>query len=215
MSSSGSGRLAALGAAAVLGLQPEGEVARDEREDGVPFRGDLAAEDRGHRALAVEVDHQHPVAVEGGRHGEVRRGRGLADAALEVGDGGDLGRQALRAVGAVFLGAAAFGGEMRAQPQHLVEGEPLGAAVGLAPALGEGGVGAQHPAEMRRRHRDQVPGDLPGGEAPQRAAARPPRGRGGSGPRGPGRRRGRSRRSRRSRPGAPARLSASSGEMLK
>ena len=62
---------------------------------------------------------------------------------------------------------------MRPQPQHLVEGEPLGAAVGLGAALGQGGVGAQHPAEVRRRHRDQVAGDLPGREAPQPSCGRP------------------------------------------
>ena len=37
-------------------------------------------------ALRVEVDHQHPQAVLGERGGHVHRGRGLADAALLVGD---------------------------------------------------------------------------------------------------------------------------------
>ena len=129
--------------------------------------GDLAAEHRGHRALAVEVDDQHPVAVERGGHREMRGRGGLADPALEVRHRHDLGRQPGRAPGAVFLGAAALGGEMRAQAQHLVEGEPFRAPGGLGPALRQGGVGAEHPAEMRGRHRDQVFGDLPGGEQPQ------------------------------------------------
>ena len=161
------GLVAALDAAAVLLAQPERVVARDQREHRAPFVGDPAAEQRGHRALAVEVDDQHPVAVERRRHRQMRRGRGLADAALEVGDRRDLGRQARRPPGPVFLGAAALGGEMRPQPQHLVEGEPAGAACGLGAALRQLGVGAQHPSEVRRRHRDQVAGDLPGREQPQ------------------------------------------------
>ena len=42
-------------------------------------------------ALRVEVDHQHPVAERRQRGAEVDRGRGLADAALLVGDGKDMG----------------------------------------------------------------------------------------------------------------------------
>ena len=167
----GEGRVAALDAAAVLGLEAEGVVAGDEREDRVPLAGDLAAEDRGHRALAVEVDDEDAVAVEGGRHREVGGHRGLADAALEVGDGGDLGGQAGRAPRGVGLGAAALGGEVGAQPQDLVEGEPLGAARRLGAALGEGGVGAQDAAEVGLGDRDQVAGDLPGREQAQGLAA--------------------------------------------
>ena len=43
-------------------------------------------------ALRVEVDHQHPVPERRQRGAEVDRGRGLADAALLVGDGEDMGR---------------------------------------------------------------------------------------------------------------------------
>ena len=199
------GLVAALDPAAVLLAQPERVVARDQREHRAPFVGDPATEQRGHRALAVEVDDQHPVAVERRRHRQMRRGRGLADAALEVGDRRDLGRQARRPPGPVFLGAAALGGEMRAQPQHLVEGEPAGAACGLGAALRQLGVGAQHPAEVRRRHRDQVAGDLPGREQPQPLGLARRRGRGRRGRRGRGRRPRRSPRSRRCRPGLRAR----------
>ena len=164
-------RVAALDPAAVLLAQADGVVAGDQREDRAPFVLDPAAEDRGHRALAVEVDDQHPVAVEGRGHREVRGGRGLADAALEVGDGADFRRQPRGAVGAVLLGAAALGGEVRPEPQHLVEGEPARPAFGLGVALRQLGVGAQHPAEVGRGHRDQVAGDLPGGEEPEPLAA--------------------------------------------
>ncbi len=144
-----------------------GIMARQQRKDGLPLIRYPAAENRGHRALAVEVDHQHPVAVERRRHRELGAGRGLADAALEIGDGSDLGRQPLWPVGAVFLGLGAFRGKMGAQAQNLVEGEPLGAALGFRQALRQIGIGLQNPAEMRGRHRDQVAGDLPGREQPQ------------------------------------------------
>ena len=100
-------------------------------------------------------------------------GRGLADPALEIRDGRDLRRQALRAEGAVFLGPGALGGEMRPEPQDLVEGEPLGAGLGLGLALGQARVGAQNPAEMGGGDGDQVARDLPGREEAQGAPLGP------------------------------------------
>ena len=167
----GERRLAALDPAAVLGLQPEGVVAGDEGEDRIPLGGDAAAEDRGHRALAVEIDDEHAIAVEGSRHREVGGHRGLADAALEVGDRRDLGRQPGWAPWGVGLGAGPLGGKVGAQAQHLVEGEPLGAARRLGTALGEGGVGAEDAAEVGLGDGDQIAGDLPGREEPQGLAA--------------------------------------------
>ena len=100
----------------------------------------------------------------------MRRGRGLADTALEIGHRDDLGRQALGAVGAVILRLRSLRREKAAQAQHLVQGEPLGAALGFRTALGQIRIGLQHPAEMRLGHRDQIAGDLPGREQAQRFA---------------------------------------------
>ena len=64
-----------------------------------------------------------------------------------------------------------LGGEVGAQAQHLVEGEPLRPARRLGAALGEGGVLAEDAAEVGLGDRDQVAGYLPGGEEPERLAA--------------------------------------------
>ena len=148
-----------------------GVVAPQQREHGLPFIRHGAAKDRGHRALAVQIYHQHLVAIQCRRHRQMRAGRGLADAALEVGDGGDLGGQAFRAVGQVFLGLGADGGEMGAQAQHLIQREPFRTGLGFRAALRQIGVGFQHPAEMRGRDRDQIFGDFPGRKLPQHLAA--------------------------------------------
>ncbi len=178
----------------------------EQRKDRAPFVLDPGAEDRGHRALAVEVDHQHPVAVERRRHRQMRGGRGLADAALEVRHRHDLGGQPLGAVGQVLLGLGPLGAEMGAQAQHLVEGEPLRAALGLGRGPGQVGVGAQHAAEMRGRDRDQVlvisqVENRRSRFSPPSSRPRPARS---SRPRGRPRRSRRSRRCRRARPARPA-----------
>ena len=157
--------------ALVLGVQMAGVVAGQEREHRAPFVGDLAAEDRGHRALAVEIDHQHPVAVECGRHRQMCRGRGLADAALEIRHREDLRRQPGRPPGQIVAlrRLAALAAEEAAQAQHLVEGEPFRPGLGFGMALRQLGVGLQHPAQMALGDGDQVAADLPGREAPQMA----------------------------------------------
>ena len=165
----GDGGLSAVEAPLVVGLKVAGIVAGEQGEDGVPFILDLGAEDRRHRPLAVEVHHQHPIAIQRGRHRQMRRGRGLADPALEVGHGDDFRRQAFGPVGQVVLGLRSLRSEEGAQLQHLVEGEPLGAPLGFRGALGQVGVLAQHAAEMRGRDGDQVLGDLPGREGAQTA----------------------------------------------
>ena len=151
----------------VLGPQMGGVMPCQQRKDGAPFIRYPPPEDRGHRTLAIEVDHQHPVAVERCRHREMGRCRGLADAALEVRDGHDLGRQALGPPGQVLLGARSFGGEMRAQSQHLVQREPLGPALAFRPPLRQVGIELEHAAEMLGGNGDQVFRDLPGREQPQ------------------------------------------------
>ena len=134
----------------------------DQRKHRLPFVRHPPAEDRGHGSLAVEIDHQNAVAVQGGRHGQMRGGRGLADTALEIRHRHDLGGQVLGPVGQVLLGAGAFSGEMRAQSQHLVQGEPFCPGFRLASALGQIGVQLQHAAEMRGGDRNEIASDFPG-----------------------------------------------------
>ncbi|CUH59985.1 hypothetical protein THS5294_01274 [Thalassobacter stenotrophicus] len=69
----GNGRLAPVHAALVVGLQMFGVMARKQREHGLPFVLNLTAKDRRHGALAIEVDHQHLVAIKGRRHRQMRR----------------------------------------------------------------------------------------------------------------------------------------------
>ena len=97
-------RITAIHPAVILGPQMAGIMARQQRKHGLPFIRHPPAEHRGHRRLAVEIDHQHLVAIQRRRHRQMRRRRGLADPALEVGHRHHLGRQADRAVGQVFLG---------------------------------------------------------------------------------------------------------------
>ncbi len=99
------------------------------------------------------------------------RGRGLADAALEIRHRHDLGRQILRAPGQVFLGAGSFLREMRPKPQHLIQREPFRPAFGFAAALGQIRVLLQDAAEMLGGHGDQIFRDLPGREEPELLAA--------------------------------------------
>ena len=56
---------------------------------------------------------------------------------------------------------------MRTQAQNFVQGEPFGAAVGLAGALGQLWVLFQHTAKMGLRDGDQILGDFPRGEEAQ------------------------------------------------
>ena len=95
----------------------------------------------------------------------MRRGRGLADTALEVGHRNHLGGQAFGPVGAVFLVGGTFRGEMVAQPQGFFQREPFGAAG--AGALWQIRVAFQHPPQMGRRNRYQIAADLPGGKLAQ------------------------------------------------
>ena len=154
-------RIAAFGAGTVFCPQMGGVMARDQREGGLPFIGHPPAEDRGQRALGIQINHQHAVAVQRRRHRQMRTGRGLADAALEIGHGDDLGGQAFGAVGQVVAVARALGPEMRTQAQHLIQGEPFRAAFGFGPPLRQAWVLLQHAAEMRGCDRDQIAGDLP------------------------------------------------------
>ena len=101
----------------------------------------------------------------------MRGGGGLADPALEIRHGDDLGRQPLGPPGQVVLRLRPLGAEEGAQLQHLVEGEPLGPALRLGGALRQVGVLAQHAAEMGRGDGDQVFRDLPGREGAQAAGA--------------------------------------------
>ena len=153
----------------VLLLHGEGVILGEQGEDGGPFIRHLAAHDRGHGALAVEVDHQHLVTIQRRRHRQMRRSRGLADAALEIGDRRDLGGQALGPVGQVFLGGHALGREMVSQRNHLLEREPFGAVRPFA--LRQVGVVPEHPAEMGGCDGQKVAADFPGGEFAQTLGA--------------------------------------------
>jgi hypothetical protein len=137
------------------GSRPAGAARSGARAAETPsaIRRPPAAEDRGHRALAVEIDHQHPVAVERGRHRQMRRGRGLADAALEIGHRHDLGGQARGAVGRYSLALEPPRRRNARAAQHLVEGEPLRAALGLGPALRQVGVLPSAPGGNARGRR--------------------------------------------------------------
>ena len=157
--------MTASGAHPVFGLQGAGVILGDQRKHRLPFVHDLPAQDRGHRALAVHVDHQHLVTIQGGGHRQMGAGGGLARAALEIGHGDDLGGQAFGPVGQVFLLRRAFGGEMGAQAKHLFQREPFGP--GFAFALGQVLMGAQHAAQMGGGDRDQVFGDFPQRKSPQ------------------------------------------------
>ena len=98
----------------------------------------------------------------------MRRRRGLADAALEVGHRQHLRRQALGPIGQVVAAFGPLGGKKGAKPQDVVQGEPLGATLAFVRALRQIRVLPQYPAEMSGRHGDQVLGDLPGRELPER-----------------------------------------------
>ena len=163
------GRLAPARAQPVLRLHRAGVVLGDEREHRAPLVGDLPAQDRGHRALAVEVDDEHAVAVERRGHREMRGRRGLARPALEVRDRHDLRRQPLGAPGQVGLGRRALRGEIGAQRHHLLEREPARARLALA--LRQLGMRLQDAPKMGGRHRDHVARDLPQREPPQALAA--------------------------------------------
>ena len=106
-------------------------VTGQQGKDGAPLILDLATKDRSHRTLTVEIDHQYPVPIKRGRHGQMRRGRGLAHTTFEIRDGDNLGGQPLGAPGFVFLGLRSFCCEMGAKPQYLIQGEPFGAAIGF------------------------------------------------------------------------------------
>ena len=77
-------------------LVPHDHVVHGELE--VPC---FHAQPRGGIALGVEVDHQHPVVELGQSGAQVDGGRGLADAALLVGDGDDPGQLPLHRLGPV------------------------------------------------------------------------------------------------------------------
>ena len=136
-------------------------VTRQKREGRLPFILDTAPEDRRHRSLAVEIDHQHPVAIKCRRHRQMRRSRGFTNATFEIGHGHNLGGQTFGAVGQVVLRLRALCRKMGPQLQDIIKCEPLCPALGFCGALGQVGVLTQHTAEMGRRYGDQVACDLP------------------------------------------------------
>ena len=95
------------------------EIAGDQRECRLPLVLDPPAEERGQRALAVEVDGEHAQALERRRLGQMGGERGLADAALEVRHRDD----ARLARGVHGWGRGRFAREMARERQRLVEGE--------------------------------------------------------------------------------------------
>ena len=163
----GQGGLSAIHPALVVAPQVGGVVPRDQGENRLPFIRDLAAENRGHRALGVQIDHQYPVPVERGRHRQMRRSGRLADPTFEVGDRDDLGGQIRRAPRQVFLGFGSLLTEEDPQAEYLVEGEPFGAVLGLGPTLWQIWILAQDAPKMGLGHGDQIAGDLPGREQAQ------------------------------------------------
>ena len=79
------------------------------------------------RRLRVEIDAEHPVAIQRGGMREMQRHRGLAGTALEIGDRGAEGA-ACRTPGPQRLAARL---ELAAQGVDLVQGEPALAPVRL------------------------------------------------------------------------------------
>ena len=127
----GQGTFAPVHPTLVVGPQMGGVMPRDQRKHRRPFIRHATAKDRGHRALTVEVDDQHAVAIQRGRHRKMCASGGLAHAPLEIGNRHDLGGQLLWAPRQVVLRFRPLGREMCPQDQHVVKTEPLRPALGL------------------------------------------------------------------------------------
>ena len=129
----------------------------------------LMPEPRAGVALRVEVDDEHPVAEVGQAGAEVHRGRGLAHAALLVGDGHDPGQ-----------GRRKRPSEVAASLRRGCRGSPsTSAASGAAPASS---AGSAPPAACETRSSDSAPSTVLGADvrlragrsAPARASPPPP-----------------------------------------
>ncbi len=100
------------------------------------------AKEGGKRGLRIEIDREHAVAAQREILGEMRRGRGLARAALEVGEGEDLQLLPLDAAGKIdaLVLTLRGGGENAADRVDLrqrVEPPPAGPRHGLRTLAGE------------------------------------------------------------------------------
>ena len=59
-------------------------VTREQGKDSAPFIVNLAAENGGHGALAIEIEHEDFVTIKCGGHSQMRGSGCLANAAFEI-----------------------------------------------------------------------------------------------------------------------------------